>query len=42
MRRLINLLLATLVALTLSGCAAATNPVIDHGAPIGAENLGPG
>ena len=41
MKRLVNLLLAVLVALTLSACAAATNPVLDHGAPIGAENTGP-
>lgn len=41
MKRLSNLLLAVLVALTLAGCAAATNPALDHGAPIGAVNAGP-
>lgn len=41
MKRLINFMLAVLVALTLSACAAATNPVLDHGMPIGAETDGP-
>lgn len=41
MKRLINLLLAVLVALTLSACAAATNPVLDENAVIGAETYGP-
>lgn len=41
MKRLLNLLLAVLVALTLSACAAATNPVIDQEAPVGAYNTGP-
>lgn len=41
MKRLSNLLLVVLVALTLSACAAATNPVLDHGAPIGATTDGP-
>jgi hypothetical protein len=34
MKRMINFFLVVLVALTLSACAAATNPVLDHGAPI--------
>jgi hypothetical protein len=41
MRRLINVLFAVLVALTLSACAAATNPVVDHETPIGAYNIEP-
>jgi hypothetical protein len=41
MKRLINYLLVVLVALALSACAAATNPVLDYGAPIGAESAGP-
>lgn len=41
MKRLINLLLVIAVALTLSACAAATNPVLDHGTPIGAVPAGP-
>lgn len=41
MKRLINLLLAVLVALTLSACAAATNPVLDENVAIGAESYGP-
>ena len=41
MKRLANLLLVVLVALTLSACAAATNPVLDHGTPVGAESYGP-
>ena len=40
MKRVINLLLAALVALTLSACAAATNPVLDHDVPIGAQTDG--
>lgn len=41
MKRLINLLLVVLAALTLSACAAATTPMLDHGAPIGAYSDGP-
>lgn len=41
MKRFINLLLAVLVAVTLAGCAAATNPVLDYGEHIGADNVGP-
>lgn len=41
MKRLLNVLLAVLVALTLSACAAATNPVVDHETDIGAYNVGP-
>ncbi len=41
MKRMINLFLVVLVALTLSACAAATNPVLDYGAPIGATSDGP-
>lgn len=40
MKRLVNVLLVVLVALTLSACAAATNPVVDHGT-IGAYGDGP-
>jgi hypothetical protein len=41
MKRMLNVLLVVLVALTLTACAAATNPVLDHGAPIGAVTDGP-
>lgn len=41
MKRLINLLMAVLVAVTLAGCAAATNPVLDYGDHPGAESDGP-
>lgn len=41
MKRLTNLLLVVVTALTLAACAAATNPVLDHGAPIGAESVAP-
>jgi hypothetical protein len=41
MKRILNVLLIVLVALTLTACAAATNPVLDHGAPIGAVSEGP-
>lgn len=40
MKSLVNVLLMILVAITLSACAAATNPVVDHG-DIGAYNDGP-
>jgi starvation-inducible outer membrane lipoprotein len=41
MKRLIHLLLVVSLALTLSACAAATNPVLEYEAPIGAVNHGP-
>lgn len=41
MKRLINLLLVVAVALTLSACAAATNPALDHGAPTDAVSASP-
>lgn len=41
MKRLINILLVVLAVLTLSACAATTNPVVDHETPIGAESYGP-
>ncbi|MDT8441898.1 MAG: hypothetical protein RQ723_09590 [Desulfuromonadales bacterium] len=41
MKRLTYFLLAVLVALTLSACAAATHPAHEPGAPIGAVNTGP-
>lgn len=40
MKRLLNVLLVLLVAVTLSACAAATNPLVDHGT-IGAYTGGP-
>lgn len=41
MKRMLNFLVVVLVALTLTACAAATNPVLDHGAAIGAVSDGP-
>jgi hypothetical protein len=41
MKRTLNFLVVVMVALTLTACAAATNPVLDHGAPIGAVSDGP-
>lgn len=41
MKCMLNFLVVVLVALTLTACAAATNPVLDHGAPIGAVSDGP-
>jgi len=41
MKRITHLFLAVLVALTLSACAAATHPVLDRSAPIGALNTSP-
>ncbi len=43
MKRLSSLLLVVIAALTLSACAATTNPAMDHRtAPIGAVSGGPG
>jgi hypothetical protein len=42
MKRLINLFLVLVTALTLSACAAATTPNLDQGTEtIGAEPFGP-
>ncbi len=41
MKRFVTLLLVVVTALTLSACAAATNPALDHGGNIGAYSVGP-